>query len=102
MIDTDGSRADLAKIIEETRYGEAFYHSESQPQHSLDDDDDDDDSDGDATHSDYQLARARTIISKEVRELLIVQRGGFRKALRAYISQHLTRTGSMEATLAKW
>ena len=31
---------------------------------------------------------ARTIISKEVRELLIVQRGGFRKAVRAYISQH--------------
>ena len=79
--------------------GEAFYHSESQPQRSLDADDD---SNGNATHSDYQLARARTIISKEVRELLVVQRGGFRKALRAYISQHLTRTGSIETALAKW
>ena len=101
MIDNDGSRADLEKFIQETRYGEAFYHSASQPQHSVDDDDDNDDSDGD-THLDYQLARARTIISKEVRELLTVQRGGFRKAVREYISQYLTRTGSMETTLAKW
>ena len=95
MIDNDGSRADLEKIIQETRYGEAFYHSASQPQHSVDDDDGD-------TLSDYQLARARTIISKEVRKLLTMQRGVFCKAVREYISRCLKRTGSMEATLAKW
>ena len=32
MIDTDGTRADLARILREARHGTAFYHSDSQPQ----------------------------------------------------------------------
>ena len=104
MIDSDGSRADLESILRETRYGEAYYHPESQPQPSFDEDNDGSkgNDDGRPTPSPYQLARARTMISKEVRQRLLAERGDFRKAVRAFMLGSFTSSDSKENSLATW
>jgi hypothetical protein len=104
MIDSDGSRADLASILRETGHGEAYYHSDSQPQSSFDDDNDDSEGndDGRPTPSSYQLVRARTMISKELRERLLAERGYFRKAVREFMLGLLTSKYPKENTLATW
>ena len=96
MVDHDGSRADLSLIMQEVQYGDAYHHTESQPQPSV--------SDGPSHHlkTPYRLARARSVISTEVREQLIADRDKFRKYLRGIIYRFLTRKMCKNPTLAMW
>ena len=107
MVDHDGERADLHQILNMVRYGEAFYHSDSQPQQDEDVHDSDDEEEEEHSASAYELARARSIISVEVRQRLLTDRGRFRKGLRKLIYQRLLQCrGSSfemrERSLAKW
>ena len=90
MIDSNGARADLDRILHETRYGTAFYHSDSQPQQDVEvEDGEAGDSDQHTSSSPYVQVRARSIISKEVRDQLLAERGEFRKAFREYLGKYL-------------
>ena len=100
MIDSNGTRADLDWILQETRYGTAFYHSDSQPQQDVEvEDGEADDSDQHASSSPYVQVRSRSIISTEVRDQLLAERGEFRKALRKYLGTYLA---VRSAGLATW
>ena len=75
MIDTDGTRADLARILREARHGTAFYHSDSQPQPNVETGDDESSDPGEHDScSEYELARSRSIISTEIRDRLLSER----------------------------
>ena len=90
MIDSNGARADLDWILNETRYGTAFYHSDSQPQQDVEvEDGKAGDSDQHTSSSPYVQVRSRSIISTEVRDQLLADRGEFRKALRKYLGKYL-------------
>lgn len=68
MIDSDGARADLRQIMQESRYGTAYYHSDSQPQQDAEAEDGE--ADQHASSSPYAQVRSRSIISTEVRDQL--------------------------------
>jgi hypothetical protein len=100
MIDSDGTRADLHRILQENRYGTAFYHSDSQPQQDVEKEiAKADDSDECASSSAYGQVRSRSVISMEVRDQLLAERGEFCKALRKYLGKYLP---VRSAGLAKW
>ena len=100
MIDTDGTRADLARILREARHGTAFYHSDSQPQPNVETGDDESSDPGEHDScSEYELARSRSIISTEIRDRLLSERGEFRKALRKFLGAYLPAN---TPGLAKW
>ena len=101
MLDDAGKRADLDQILNETRYGTAFYHSDSQPQRNVEAGDDESDDDQHASSSPYEMVRARSIISTEVRDQLLADRGDFRKALRKFLSEHVPAR-ARSVGLAKW
>ena len=101
MLDEDGARADLERILSEGRYGTAFYHSDSQPQPNVEAEDDESDDDQHASSSAYELVRARSIISTETRGQLLADRGDFRKELRKFLIESM-RPSTRSEGLAKW
>ena len=111
MLGHDGERADLQMILNTVRYGEGFYHSDSQPQQDVHDSDVEEEEEH-SISSPYELARARSVISVEVRGHLLNDRGDFLKGLRKLLSDRLiascsvtTCSGSkmnIERSLAKW
>ena len=107
MIDDSGQRADVAQILHEVRHGDAFYHSETQPQPEEDDVSNEDDEEDQTNPSAFEQVRARSVISISLRQQMLAKRGEFRKEVRKLCVEALssTRASSQRAipvTIAKW